>query len=159
MTAHPVTRRVAARTDIGVTVLLPLERLTQPDDGITEPALLRRADGSMRALAAAWTEDGGHVIGLAPSAAAAAALREQIVATTDTLAKLTWSPHRRRVRRLGGRPDPRGGRNHAGPTHDLVSQLNQRAQAHRLGTAPEHRRTAHLADGCHAGVLKRAVRS
>ena len=31
------------------------------------------------------------MIGLAPSAAAAAVLREQIDATTDTLAKLTWS--------------------------------------------------------------------
>jgi DNA primase catalytic core len=46
---------------------------------------------AMRALAAAWTEDGGTVLGLAPSAAAAAVLREQIGATTDTLAKLTWS--------------------------------------------------------------------
>jgi len=46
---------------------------------------------AMRALAAAWTEDGGTVIGLAPSAAAAAVLREQTGAVTDTLAKLTWS--------------------------------------------------------------------
>ena len=46
---------------------------------------------AMRALAAAWVEDGGTVIGLAPSAAAAAVLREQTSATTDTLAKLTWS--------------------------------------------------------------------
>jgi ATP-dependent exoDNAse (exonuclease V) alpha subunit len=46
---------------------------------------------AMRALAAAWVEDGGTVLGLAPSAAAAAVLREQIGATTDTLAKLTWS--------------------------------------------------------------------
>ena len=46
---------------------------------------------AMRALAAAWVEDGGTVIGLAPSAAAAAVLREQTGATTDTLAKLTWS--------------------------------------------------------------------
>ena len=45
----------------------------------------------MRALAAAWVEDGGTVLGLAPSAAAAAVLREQIGASTDTLAKLTWS--------------------------------------------------------------------
>ncbi|HYO86252.1 MAG TPA: MobF family relaxase [Dermatophilaceae bacterium] len=46
---------------------------------------------AMRALTAAWTEDGGTVLGLAPSAAAAAVLREQTGATTDTLAKLTWS--------------------------------------------------------------------
>jgi hypothetical protein len=46
---------------------------------------------AMRALAAAWVEDGGTVIGLAPSAAAAAVLREETGAATDTLAKLTWS--------------------------------------------------------------------
>ncbi len=67
---------------------------------------------AMSALAAAWTHGGGTVIGLAPSAAAAAALREHIgassggtgsdasrTASTDgqgrveaeTLAKLTWS--------------------------------------------------------------------
>jgi len=46
---------------------------------------------AMRALTAAWGEDGGTVIGLAPSAAAAAVLREQTGAMTDTLAKLTWS--------------------------------------------------------------------
>jgi DNA primase catalytic core len=45
----------------------------------------------MQTLAAAWTEAGGNVIGLAPSAAAAAQLRDQINAHTDTLAKLTWS--------------------------------------------------------------------
>jgi ATP-dependent exoDNAse (exonuclease V) alpha subunit len=45
----------------------------------------------MRALALARTQDGGHVIGLAPSAAAAAVLREQVGIRTDTLAKLIWS--------------------------------------------------------------------
>jgi conjugative relaxase-like TrwC/TraI family protein len=45
---------------------------------------------AMRALALAWTEDGGQVIGLAPSAAAAAVLAEQTGIHTDTLAKLTW---------------------------------------------------------------------
>jgi DNA primase catalytic core len=49
---------------------------------------------AMRALAGAWTEGGGTVVGLAPSAAAAAALRTQIGASTDTLAKLTWSLER-----------------------------------------------------------------
>ena len=46
---------------------------------------------AMRALALAWTEDGGQVLGLAPSAAAAAVLAEQTGIRTDTLAKLTWS--------------------------------------------------------------------
>jgi len=43
---------------------------------------------AMHALAQAWRHDGGTVIGLAPSAAAAAVLREEIGAGTDTLAKL-----------------------------------------------------------------------
>ena len=43
---------------------------------------------AMRALATAWTHAGGTVLGLAPSAAAAAALGEQIQTHTDTLAKL-----------------------------------------------------------------------
>jgi AAA domain len=46
---------------------------------------------AMRALTLSWTEDGGQVIGLAPSAAAAAVLGEQTGIRTDTLAKLTWS--------------------------------------------------------------------
>jgi conjugative relaxase-like TrwC/TraI family protein len=46
---------------------------------------------AMRALTLAWTEDGGQVLGLAPSAAAAAVLAEQAGIRTDTLAKLTWS--------------------------------------------------------------------
>jgi DNA primase catalytic core len=44
---------------------------------------------ALRALATAWRHGGGTVIGLAPSAAAAAALREQINTHTETLAKLT----------------------------------------------------------------------
>jgi conjugative relaxase-like TrwC/TraI family protein len=46
---------------------------------------------AMRALTLAWTEDGGQVLGLAPSAAAAAVLGEQTGIRTDTVAKLTWS--------------------------------------------------------------------
>jgi conjugative relaxase-like TrwC/TraI family protein len=46
---------------------------------------------AMRALTLAWTEGGGKVLGLAPSAAAAAVLGEQTGIHTDTLAKLTWS--------------------------------------------------------------------
>jgi ATP-dependent exoDNAse (exonuclease V) alpha subunit len=46
---------------------------------------------AMRALTLAWTQEGGQVLGLAPSAAAAAVLGEQTGIRTDTLAKLTWS--------------------------------------------------------------------
>jgi hypothetical protein len=46
---------------------------------------------AMRALVLAWTQDGGQVLGLAPSAAAAAVLAQQTGIRTDTLAKLTWS--------------------------------------------------------------------
>jgi conjugative relaxase-like TrwC/TraI family protein len=46
---------------------------------------------AMRALVLAWTEEGGQVLGLAPSAVAAAVLGEQTGIRTDTLAKLTWS--------------------------------------------------------------------
>jgi conjugative relaxase-like TrwC/TraI family protein len=46
---------------------------------------------AMRALTMAWTQDGGQVLGLAPSAAAAAVLAEQTGIRTDTVAKLTWS--------------------------------------------------------------------
>jgi AAA domain len=46
---------------------------------------------AMRALVLAWTQDGGQVLGLAPSAAAAAVLSEQTGIRADTLAKLTWS--------------------------------------------------------------------
>jgi hypothetical protein len=46
---------------------------------------------AMRALTLAWTQDGGQLIGLAPSAAAAAVLGEQTGIRADTLAKLTWS--------------------------------------------------------------------
>ena len=43
---------------------------------------------ALRALSAAWRADGGNVVGLAPSAAAAAVLREEVGSGTDTLAKL-----------------------------------------------------------------------
>jgi conjugative relaxase-like TrwC/TraI family protein len=46
---------------------------------------------AMRALAAAWVEGGGQILGLAPSATAASQLRDQIGGTTDTLSKLSWS--------------------------------------------------------------------
>jgi conjugative relaxase-like TrwC/TraI family protein len=47
---------------------------------------------AMRSLARAWA-DTGQVIGLAPSAAAAAQLRDATGAPAETLAKLTWSIH------------------------------------------------------------------
>ncbi len=46
---------------------------------------------AMRALTLAWTQDGGQLLGLAASAAAAAILGEQTGIRADTLAKLTWS--------------------------------------------------------------------
>src|SRR5829696_4338788 len=46
---------------------------------------------AMRALTLAWAQDGGQVLGLATSAAAAAVLAEQTGIRADTLAKLTWS--------------------------------------------------------------------
>jgi AAA domain len=46
---------------------------------------------AMHALTLAWTQDGGQLVGLAPSAAAAAVLGEQTGIRADTLAKLTWS--------------------------------------------------------------------
>ncbi len=46
---------------------------------------------AMNALSRAWSAAGGTAIGLAPSAAAAAALGEQLDGYSDTLAKLVWS--------------------------------------------------------------------
>jgi conjugative relaxase-like TrwC/TraI family protein len=46
---------------------------------------------AMSTLARAWSDSGGQVIGLAPSAAAAAQLRDATSAPAETLAKLTWS--------------------------------------------------------------------
>jgi hypothetical protein len=45
----------------------------------------------MSTLARAWRDSGGQVLGLAPSAAAAAQLRDATAAPAETLAKLTWS--------------------------------------------------------------------
>jgi AAA domain/TrwC relaxase len=54
---------------------------------------------AMRAPTLACAQDGGRVLGLAPSAAAAAVLAEETGIRTDTLAKLTWSLQH------GGLPD------------------------------------------------------
>ena len=49
---------------------------------------------AMATLARAWEDSGGTVIGLAPSAAAAEVLRQEIrVAATDTIAKYQWLHH------------------------------------------------------------------
>nr|WP_232530949.1 MobF family relaxase [Microlunatus antarcticus] len=46
---------------------------------------------ALRVLAQAWVSAGGNVVGLAPSAAAAGVLAEQLDGPTDTLAKLVWA--------------------------------------------------------------------
>ena len=46
---------------------------------------------ALKVLADMWTAGGGHVLGLAPSAAAAAQLAEATGITADTLARLTWA--------------------------------------------------------------------
>jgi conjugative relaxase-like TrwC/TraI family protein len=46
---------------------------------------------AMSTLARAWADCGGQLLGLAPSAAAAAQLRDATGAPAETLAKLTWS--------------------------------------------------------------------
>lgn len=59
---------------------------------------------AMSALTRAWEESGGNVVGLAPSANAAAQLREHTGATTDTLAKLITelgSDHTELIDRIG----------------------------------------------------------
>ena len=48
---------------------------------------------AMRTLVRAWSDSGGEVVGLAPSAAAAAQLRDATGVPAETLAKLTWSIH------------------------------------------------------------------
>jgi ATP-dependent exoDNAse (exonuclease V) alpha subunit len=48
---------------------------------------------AMSTLARAWRDSGAQVVGLAPSAAAAAQLRDATGAPAETLAKLTWSIH------------------------------------------------------------------
>src|SRR5512132_2269307 len=80
----------------------------------------------MRALTLAWTEDCGQVIGLAPSAAAAAVLGEQTGIRTDTLAKLTWSL------RNGGLPDWATG---VGPSTLLIIDEAGMADTLSLDTA------------------------
>src|SRR5277367_7057264 len=46
---------------------------------------------AMAALSHAWRSSGGTIIGLAPTAAAAIELGEDLCAPTDTIAKYVWS--------------------------------------------------------------------
>jgi ATP-dependent exoDNAse (exonuclease V) alpha subunit len=63
---------------------------------------------ALRVLADLWTAGGGHIVGLAPSAAAAAQLAEATSITTDTLARLTWAiDHRQPLPEWADRIGPR----------------------------------------------------
>ncbi|MFC8314124.1 MobF family relaxase [Gordonia sp. NPDC057258] len=62
---------------------------------------------AMRTLARAWTDSGGTLIGLAPTAAAAAVLREELDTTTDTAAKLVQLAQASRDRALAATPPSR----------------------------------------------------
>jgi hypothetical protein len=81
---------------------------------------------AMRALTLSWTGDGGQVLGLAPSAAAAAVLGEQTGIHADTLAKLTWSLSN------GGLPDWATG---VGPTTLIIIDEAGMADTLSLDTA------------------------
>src|SRR3546814_20877136 len=81
---------------------------------------------AMRALASAWSDGGGTIIGLAPSAAAADALRSQIDTQTDTLATLT---HSLEQARQTGSPMTAG----VAGTHPSTLVMN-----HRAGRADTH---------------------
>ncbi|WP_052688690.1 MobF family relaxase [Williamsia herbipolensis] len=59
---------------------------------------------AMRTLASAWTDSGGTVLGLAPTAAAAAILRDELGTQTDTVAKLVSLVTDDRDRVANGRP-------------------------------------------------------
>jgi len=65
---------------------------------------------TMSVVSRAWKGDGGSVIGLAPSAAAAAILGQEIDAPTDTLAKLIFSLDTldQQAERAPGSAEPRG---------------------------------------------------
>ena len=97
--AAPATVEVAVLEAVANGVQLNAGQVALVRAMATSPARLQLAIApagtgkttAMRSLAHAWTDSGGHVIGLAPSAAAAAALGEQLGAATETVAKLTWS--------------------------------------------------------------------
>jgi DNA primase catalytic core len=86
---------------------------------------------AMRVLSRAWTASGGTVIGLAPSAGAAAVLREEIGTDTDTLAKLLYH-----LNGGDGEPPPWLGR--IGPDTIVVIDEAGMAATPHLATAIEH---------------------
>ncbi len=90
---------------------------------------------AMRALTLAWTQDGGQVLGLAPSAAAAAVLAEQTGIRTDTLAKLIWSLAAWRPSGLGGSGRP-------------VDTGDHRRSRHGRHPLPRHRRPVRHQSRC-----------
>ena len=90
---------------------------------------------AMRALTLAWTQDGGQVLGLAPSAAAAAVLGEQTGIRTDTLAKLTWSLQHGDAAGLGGSGRP-------------VDIGDHRRSRHGRHPVPRHRRPVRHRSRC-----------
>jgi conjugative relaxase-like TrwC/TraI family protein len=85
---------------------------------------------AMRTLARAWGDSGGDVVGLAPSAAAAAQLRDATGAPAETLAKLTWSIHHN---------DPPG----VGGPHRQVHVGDHRRSRHGRHPLSGHRRPVH----------------
>ena len=63
---------------------------------------------ALNVLARTWTAGGGHVLGLTPSAAAAAQLTQATGIQTDTLARLTWAiRHQQRLPDWAARIGPR----------------------------------------------------
>ena len=134
---------------------------------------------AMRALAAAWRESGGIVLGLAPSAAAADVLAQQARLPAETLAKLDWDlthqpdsglaatigprhsgAHRRG--RHGRHPHPGPGR---GPRPEPRRQRPPRRRRPAAGghrgrrRAARHRHQSRRATPGRAGAIHRPGRS
>jgi conjugative relaxase-like TrwC/TraI family protein len=82
---------------------------------------------AMRALTLAWTQEGGQLLGLAPSAAAAAVLAEQTGIHADTLAKTHLVTAARRPTRMGSNGRP-------------VYAADHRRSRHGRHRLPRHRR-------------------
>jgi hypothetical protein len=89
--SRPTSVRTRARSGCWAGGIGPADVQLRGTSATRDRPRRRRETTAVRALTLAWTQDGGQVIGLAPSAAAAAVLAEQTAIHTDTLAKLTWS--------------------------------------------------------------------
>lgn len=107
--AHQRGGRIAAAIDVELAFADSAARGKQLNAG--QVALVREMAGSgrrlalalapagtgkttaMAALSHAWRSSGGNIIGLAPTAAAAIELGEDLSAPTDTIAKYVWSAH------------------------------------------------------------------